>query len=222
MPDETHSTTSPARSKVRPWQISTASALVLVLAVAGLWQWKPWQSVDLPASSCWGLLTRDQVRPLVGDDGKGTEWSTGGDLSARTPDVTCAIAWQPKGGVAAVEVKVRQENESSHRSVVEELTRKSTSGEAKPLRFGDGTEAWLRLGFFPTVLIRCDSHHQAQPDAVYRRIEVSGDLTLSDLSDQKRAQAFVDLAHRTAKEIVRQEGCTDVHLADQAPTVPGP
>ncbi|MFF1904366.1 hypothetical protein [Kitasatospora sp. NPDC058218] len=219
MPDEPQETAVPAR-RSRPRQIGAAAALALVLAAAGLLQWKPWQSVDLPDSACWGLLTHDQVRPLVGDDGKGTEWSTGGDLSGKTPDVTCAIAWQPKGGEPAVQIEVRQENEGEHRSGLEDLTRKVSGGQARQLDFGSGTDAWLRLGFFPTVLLRCDGRHQAKPDAVYRRIDISGDLTLSGLSDQERAQAFVDLAHRTAQEIVRQEGCTEVHLPDRAPTVP--
>ncbi|MFI6847942.1 hypothetical protein OG535_05090 [Kitasatospora sp. NBC_00085] len=136
--------------------------------------------------------------------------------------MTCAVAWQPKGGVAAVQVEVRQEDESGHRSSLEDLAGKASGGGAGKLDFGDGTDAWLRLGFFPTVLLRCDGAGQSRPGAVYRRIDISGDLTLSGLSDRRRAQAYVDLAHRTAGEIVRREGCTGVHLADRAPAVPAP
>ncbi|MFF7454753.1 hypothetical protein [Kitasatospora sp. NPDC008115] len=41
------------------------------------------------------------------------------------------------------------------------------------------------------------------------------------MSAKKRTQVFVDVAHRIAQEIVRQEGCPDVRIAERAPVVAG-
>ncbi|MFF2348771.1 hypothetical protein ACFVVL_03200 [Kitasatospora sp. NPDC058115] len=193
----------------------------LVLIGGGLWVWKPWQSVELPASACWGLIERDQVRPLVGDDGKGHETEVIGDLSGRSSHAQCGIAWQP--GYTAVVVNVFQTDERSYRSDLEMYDAAPDPGRSRylPIDFGTGVKGWLQEGLQPVLTFPCDSGRQPLARNVYRKISVSGAFFLSDLSAKKRTQVFVDVAHRTAREIVRQEGCPDVRIGERAPVVAG-
>ncbi|MFC5661394.1 hypothetical protein ACFP3U_00200 [Kitasatospora misakiensis] len=210
----------PRRSRVRPWH--AAVALVMTAAVGGgLWAWKPWQSVEVPTSACWGLLTGDQIRPLVGADGRAQEHTPRGDLSGRSEQVSCGVTWSPTGDDFAVRIQVRQLMESSAQSQTRSMTAAVAAGDGtKVLDLGTGTSAWLHLGSRPVVLFRCDSDRQAHPEDVYREVAVSGDIWLSGRPARDVAQDYTELALRTAKEVVRQEGCPDVRLAEQAPAVP--
>ncbi|RKT19556.1 hypothetical protein BX285_4023 [Streptomyces sp. 1114.5] len=207
-------------SRVRPWH--AAVALVVAAAVGGgLYVWKPWQSVDVPASACWGLLTGDQIRPLVGADGQAHEISSGGDLSGGSQTVRCGVAWRPASGEFAVEIEVTQVLESTYQSEVRSMTSAvAANNGTTTLDLGTGTSGWIYRGAAPRVLFRCDSHRQSPADNVYREIVVSGATTLSGRPTREVVQDYADLALRTAREVVRQEGCPDVHLVERAPVVP--
>ncbi|MFE7189429.1 hypothetical protein [Kitasatospora sp. NPDC057541] len=194
----------------------TALVTALVLIGGGLWAWKPWQSVELPASACWGLIEREEVRPLVGDEGKGIEREVFGDLSGRSTRADCGISWLP--GATVVVAWIFQIDESSYRSHREQY---EADQRDLPIDFGAGVAGWLDDGLQPMLMFPCDSGRQPLARNVYRQLSVAGDFYLSDLSAKKRTQVFVDVAHRIAQEIVRQEGCPDVRIAERAPVVAG-
>ncbi|MFB7469538.1 hypothetical protein [Kitasatospora sp. NPDC056184] len=201
----------------------TAMATVLVLIGGGLWWWWPQPSkrAVVPASACWGLVTSDDLRTLMHDGGKAVKAPFGSaDLSGRSVQAECEVEWQPGEGVHAVEISVAQIKEDYYRATRNHETELAGTGQNTVLGYGAGVEGWLQPFGSLLLLLRCDNGRPAQPGAVYRQIYVAGGGD-TGLPQQERAQLFADIARRTAAEIVRQEGCPDVRIAERAPAVAG-
>ncbi|MFJ4090950.1 hypothetical protein ACIPYS_05150 [Kitasatospora sp. NPDC089913] len=157
----------------------------------------------------------------MSDEGKAVEVPTDADLSGRSATADCYVSWRPEQTDPVVRIEVRQVDERSYRATRDEATEWVRVGQSTELAFGTGVEGWLQDNYAPLLILKCDSGRSARPEAVYRKISVWGDFLTSDLPRPERTQLFVDLARRTAAEVVRQEGCPDVRIADRAPAVAG-
>ncbi|MFF2949854.1 hypothetical protein ACFVVU_00680 [Kitasatospora sp. NPDC057965] len=199
-----------------------ALVTALVLIGGGLWWWQqPSKSTDVPASACWGLVTADDLRTLMHDDGKAVKTPfSSGDLSGRSVKAECEVEWQPAQQDHVVEIGVAQIEEDYYRATRNHETEMAGTGQNTVLDFGAGVEGWLQPFNSLLLLLRCDNGRPAQPRRVYRQIHLSGGRD-SGLPERERLQLFTDLARRTAAEIVRQEGCPDVRIAERAPVVAG-
>ncbi|MER7706963.1 hypothetical protein ABTX81_29195 [Kitasatospora sp. NPDC097605] len=198
-----------------------AGVAALVLIGGGLWWWQPWRSADVPASACWGLVTASDLRTLMSDEGKAVEVPTDADLSGRSAKAECYVGWEPVETDPVVKIEVRQADELSYRLTRDDETGRVGQGWDTVLDFGAGVEAWLQDTHASLLLLKCDSGRSARPGAVYRQIRVWGGFLDSDLPTRERTQLFADIARRTAAEVVRQEGCPNVQIADRAPAVAG-
>ncbi|MCX4683860.1 hypothetical protein OG401_05965 [Kitasatospora purpeofusca] len=116
---------------------------------------------------------------------------------------------------------MRQIDEPSYRLARDGETAWVGTGANKKLDVGTGVEGWLKDNHASLLLLKCDSGRAGRPAAVYRQVYVWGGFLDSDLPERERTHLFVDLARRTAAEVVRQEGCPDVRIADRAPAVAG-
>ncbi len=198
-----------------------AVVTALVLVGGGLWWWQPWKSADVPASACWGVVTAGDLRTLMSDEGKAVEAPTDTDLSGRSARAECYVSRKPDRTDPVVRIEVRQVDERSYRLTRDGETEWVGTGENRVLDFGAGVEGWLKDNHSSLLLLKCDSGRSGRQAAVYRQVLVWGGFLDSDLPERERTQLFVDLARRTAAEVVRQEGCPDVRIADRAPAVAG-
>ncbi|MFE7559973.1 hypothetical protein [Kitasatospora sp. NPDC057500] len=199
-----------------------AMCTVLVLVGGGLWWWwPPSKSTNVPAGACWGLVTSDDLRTLMHDDGKAVKapFSTS-DLSGRSVKAECEVEWEPGEPHHVVEIGVDQIEEDYYRATRNHETELAGTGQNAVLDFGAGVDGWLQPFGSLLLLLRCDNGRPAVPGRVYRQIYVSGGGD-SGLPEQERTQLFAEVARRTAAEIVRQQGCPDVRVAERAPVVAG-
>ncbi|MFB6887765.1 hypothetical protein ACFCX4_00410 [Kitasatospora sp. NPDC056327] len=207
-------------------RIAVAAVVVLALVGGGLWWWgEPSKSENVPASACWGLVTAGDLRTLTDGTGEAGEVApiTPTDLSGRAAKAACTIDRRPSKSGALVEILVSQLDEAAYRAARDHETERAGTGKNAVLDFGAGIDGWRREAFDLYLLLRCDNGRPAEPGAVYREIYLSSaEFTLSvDPPARERTQIFADIAHRTAAEIVRQEGCPGVQVAERPPLVAG-
>ncbi|MEU3573962.1 hypothetical protein AB0E96_36950 [Kitasatospora sp. NPDC036755] len=203
------------RSRVRPWH--GAVALTVVAAVGGgLWAWKPWQSVELPQSACWGVLDREAIRPFVGSDGKAVA-HVQGELSAAEPLAECTVSWSPKGGLAAVDATVMRTDDALHQQDQARMADDIARGRATELPVGDQAKSWVDP-VNASLIFPCPVPEAGRRTNV--SILVTGDPQVPARPARELVQNRADFILELAKEVVRREGCPDVHLVDHATAVP--
>ncbi|MFD4657010.1 hypothetical protein ACFWP2_15450 [Kitasatospora sp. NPDC058444] len=213
-PDDPPPTPWWRRPRVLPW---LAGGLVGAVAIGGgLWAWKPWQSVELPQSACWGALDREAIRPFVGSDGK-AEAHVHGELSAANPLAQCSVSWLPKGGLAAIDATVMRADDSLHQIDQAHMADDIAQGRATELAVGDHAQAWVAPAnawlIFPCPVPEAGKRG-------YVSIMVTGDPQVPARPFRELVQNRADFILKLAKEVVQREGCSDVHLVDHATVVP--
>ncbi|MFE2107845.1 hypothetical protein ACFXAF_18555 [Kitasatospora sp. NPDC059463] len=201
-----------------------ALVTVLVLVGGGLWWWqRPSGSADVPASACWGLVTAGDLRTLMDNTGKASEEApiTPTDLSGLAAKADCKVSREPRESPPLVQIMVDQLDEASYRAALDHETERAGAGKNAVLDFGVGVDGWRQETFSLYLLLRCDNGRPARPGTIYREIYLWGTNFSVDPASLERTQLYVDIAHRTAREIVRQEGCPDVRIGERAPVVAG-
>ncbi|MFJ7909188.1 hypothetical protein [Kitasatospora sp. NPDC096204] len=211
----------PRRRRALP--IAVGAAVLVAGVGGGLWYARPWQGVDLPQSACWNAFTHEDLAALAGKGGKvgarqGKTPLSEQDTLAGNP--SCEVG-RHGTTIAAIGVEARDEKFQRVKTEAE-----STGWEPirpAPLDFGPGAQGWLFRHGTVQLLLRCDHPEKDGRPAVFpfRMIEVSGDRASAGTPVAKIHQIRIDAALRTARELVRAQGCTNApQLAAQAPAAP--
>ncbi|MBV2153142.1 hypothetical protein [Kitasatospora sp. SUK 42] len=196
-----------------PW---LAGLTVAAVVGGGLWVWKPWQSVELPQSACWGVLDHEAIRPFVGNDGKAVA-HVQGDLSAANPLAECSVSWSPRGGLAAIDATVMRTDGSLYQHDQARMADDIAQGRATEVAVGDHAKAWVD-SVNASLIFPCPV-----PDSGRRTnvsIMVTGDPRVPARPARELVQNRADFILKLAKEVVQREGCPDIHLVDHVTVAP--
>ncbi|MDH6133130.1 hypothetical protein P3T37_002524 [Kitasatospora sp. MAA4] len=202
--------------------------MVAVLAaggvVTGVW-WKPWQSVDLPDSACWGSLSTADYKALAGSSGKvgvAQDGEIDGPVAYAAFMGDCRLYEVGRApGYDIVDVQV----DSAETDAGQAYLAPFGDGTAKAVSFGADADGWITpSGSAVDAYLRCDyqaaiaTKETANP---FVRVLVSGTLGLSASSAAQVRQARVDIAWKMAKAVAHRLPCSNaVRFADAPPTVP--
>ncbi len=208
----------------RAWISIVLAAVVAVAAVVGLW-WKPWQSesVALPRSACWGMLSKDDMMPLAGKDGTAVARTTETVADVLKPgsklpyfhNADCVVSWNGKGTLLALSVGAGWATEFQS---LEEVDRPA------PDNLGSGiTLLWQSSGVY--VSFPCEGI--TWPDSSYVELSVGGGnapagyrLTGSRLAPESAMNAYASIGLKASKAIAKQLPCTNTLAFPQsAPTL---
>ncbi|MFF2147082.1 hypothetical protein [Kitasatospora sp. NPDC058190] len=199
-----------------------AKVAVVVLAGAGFGWW--WRSAhapaELPASACWSVLTRADLKPLAEDE-HGTfaasYWlDDDGKRLRPTPseyEQSCEVRRSP--GDTILRVGVRSVNESA----MQTLYGWGSEVSYPRLDFGADVQGWVGVEKVGLGL-RCDNPETARMEAPYVGVEVSTRYTRPVPDGSHRA--ILDILLKTAKAVVADFPCSNpVHLPDSVPESAG-
>ncbi|MGF1430394.1 hypothetical protein [Kitasatospora sp. LaBMicrA B282] len=210
-----------------------AAAVVVVAVVASLVVWQPWKSpspkLSLPAQACWGVLTGEDLRPLVGKNGTVTT-ETNTTTLQDTPQATnsgyrCSVYWKDGktplylGDGPMVILTTADDLRGYQRIDV-------SSGKAQSLNFGDGNIAWeanTNVDWL-NLAIPCSFQDSVAGKSYngYARIQMDMFPNPSGppapTSDVRQADAAIVL--KVAKAFAQQYPCTGVTLPANPPTMP--
>ncbi|MFE4519210.1 hypothetical protein ACFRMQ_34090 [Kitasatospora sp. NPDC056783] len=220
----------PQRSRIRPWHAAVALAVAAAVG-GGLWAWKPWQSVELPQSACWGVLDASDLKPLTGPDGKAfeprpvREIDTPAKPTSGSRDTHCLVMWP--GATILLDAEVRPARDRI------DADRRNDAGDGPviPLDFGPGTTGWVvtadRIAPGNTTVrlyVPCDydapRDDSDQPPPKYFGVLVSGDV-VDGASPGKAHQAYADIALKIGRAAATAYECRNtVTLTGTAPRVP--
>ncbi|MEU3565849.1 hypothetical protein [Kitasatospora sp. NPDC006786] len=215
----------PRRRRVLP--IALGAAVLVAGVGGGLWYVKPWQGVDVPQSACWNAFTHDDLAALVGKGHKAVAWQDRNALTDReySHDAACDVTWEDDNPLNHAVAKISTENRD------EKFRQAKTKAESTgwepirpaPLDFGPGAQGWLFHEGTVQLLVRCDYlDTDGQPSGrPYRLVTITGDRWSSDTPVTEVHRIRIAAALRTARELVRAQGCTnDPQLAARAPAAP--
>ncbi|MFJ9441987.1 hypothetical protein ACIRRH_08950 [Kitasatospora sp. NPDC101235] len=216
------------RSRVRPWHAAVALAVAAAVG-GGLWVWKPWQSVELPQSACWGVLSADDLKPLTGPDGKATESRPSREMytpakPGSSRDTHCRVMWPDATILLDAEVRPARDRIDADRR------NDANGGSVTPLDFGPGTTGWITASDTPhgeasvRLYVPCDydapRDDSDQPPPKYFGVLVSGDV-VDGASLGKAHQAYADIALKIGRAAATAYECRNtVTLTGTAPRVP--
>lgn len=213
------------RSRVRPWHAAVALAVVAAVG-GGLWAWKPWQSVELPKSACWGVLDANDLKPLAGPDGKATEPTPSRRIAtpaSGSRDYRCLVSWPDATILLDVDVRPARDRIDADRK------NDAGSGAVTPLDFGADTTGWITASRIAPgnaavrLYVPCDydapKDDSDQPPPKYIGVLVSGD-TVHGASLDKAHQAYADIALKIGRAAATAYECRNtVTLTGTAPRV---
>ncbi|MFE7529762.1 hypothetical protein ACFU7Y_29220 [Kitasatospora sp. NPDC057542] len=217
------------RSRVRPWHAAVALAVAAAVG-GGLWAWKPWQSVELPQSACWGVLDANDLKPLAGPDGKAVEPRPAREIAtpmkpaSGSRDSRCRIMWP--GATILLDAEVRPARDR----IDADRRNDASGGSATPLDFGPGTTGWVvdsknvDGNASVRLYVPCDfdapRDDSDQPPPKYFGVLVSGDV-VDGASLGKAHQAYADIALKIGRAAAVAYECRNtVTLTGTAPRVP--
>ncbi|MEV7603039.1 hypothetical protein AB0O91_37295 [Kitasatospora sp. NPDC089797] len=231
----------------RPRRRALPAALGAAVLAAGLgggtWWWRATQSVDVPRDACWNAFTHDDLAALSGKGHEAVVWQGKDRLDSRDAlaDPVCAVDWKGDDArthwVAKIEVAHADERFQRAKSDAESLG----WAPVRPaqLAFGADAQGWLFHDGTVQLLLHCvtpspTATTAAKPGApatpaakdaatalAYRKITITGDRGSAGTPAARVHQIRVDAALRTARELVRAQGCTnDPQLPGQPPTAP--
>ncbi|MEV7023391.1 hypothetical protein [Kitasatospora sp. NPDC093558] len=191
----------------------------MALAVGvSAWVWKPWQSVELPRSACWSVVTEDDLKPLAGDDGT-AHVEESGDLSGQPP-ASCAVYWNDAKGRPLVHVRVQQTGEGSYTDLVEKGRTPDASMHPRPVDFGSGAAGVITSEANVNLVFRCDG--SGTGNRPFRQVVVSGTPVTGDDRGTTARKQHVRLAWRVARAASDQGSCHGAALAFSLPSTPQP
>ncbi|MDH6112860.1 hypothetical protein P3T36_002578 [Kitasatospora sp. MAP12-15] len=210
---------------VRRWPIwALVAVLVVGAVVTGAW-WKPWQSVKLPQSACWGALTKGDYKMLAGDDGTAllsTLGSIDGPYPGSYPTQQCDLSWNTSHHpILTVSITPTTQNKAPKQIQLLD------GGAAEPVDFGADAAGWIGTGSASVVdlYLTCDYRQAASLDIFvepYVEITVAaGAGGITSASPVEVRQAIAAISLKLAKAVVQRIPCSNaVRLADHVPSVP--
>ncbi|MFD4657011.1 hypothetical protein ACFWP2_15455 [Kitasatospora sp. NPDC058444] len=195
----------------------------------GLWAWKPWRSVELPESACWGVLGANDLKRLAGPDGKATEPEPSREIATPAKPVSgsresrCRVMWTGAAILLDAEVRPARDRIDADRG------NDAGGGSVTPLDFGPGTTGWVvsskNVDGHASVrlYVPCDydapKEDSDQPPPKYLGVLVSGDVVHGASSAEAR-QAYADIALKVGGAAATAYECRNtVTLPGTAPRV---
>ncbi|MFF7638100.1 hypothetical protein ACFZB9_33855 [Kitasatospora sp. NPDC008050] len=207
------------RRRLLVWGV--ALALVAGAAVTGFW-WKPWQSVQLPQSACWGELGPADYRVLAGPDGRAKATVRGGidgPVSKGLLLSSCRLAWNDKHHSSMLSVSI---GSADNTDVADDP--RLLGSTLQQVGFGPDVTGWSAPGTGPVALQFACAYQQvagaAKPSPYVRIVVASADLSTASTGSVRAA--YADIALKMAKATARRIPCTNpVRMLDQPPALPG-
>ncbi|MGF1427600.1 hypothetical protein [Kitasatospora sp. LaBMicrA B282] len=195
-----------------------ALALVAGAGVTGFW-WKPWQSVTLPQSACWGELGPADYQLLAGPDGsaKASERGTlDGPVSTGVLMSSCRLVWNDRDRSSMLSVAVGSADETDGAEDPRLL-----GNTLQAVDFGADAQGWIAQGTGPlAVQFPCTYQGTGKTSPFIRIVVSSADLGTAS-TDRVRA-AYAAVALKMAKAVAQRLPCSNaLHLPDQVAVLPG-
>lgn len=188
--------------------VAVGAAVVLVL--------KPWQSVDIPDSACWGTLSRADLVPVAGADGKmivDSPQSLTGLFHLQGLGM-CEAQWNGSQSLfSAFVTPAAPEDIKTYAPQPSVETRWSPQVNAMSSPNG-------------TLLYYACAYPSSTDSAVrkfepYVKVFVSGATRFSSHGETVARQAYALMALKIAKAVARQLPCTNtINFPATAPAVP--
>ncbi|MFJ9774713.1 hypothetical protein ACIRVF_26300 [Kitasatospora sp. NPDC101157] len=206
----------------RRWLVAGVAAVVL-LAGAGFGWW--WRSVhtpaELPASACWSVLTRDDLKPLAehvqGTFVESRPHDADEHLQPHHGDIDCVLRRRSgeSPGKSLLWVQVDAQPDFVWKDEYGPDARSSGPGVNR-LDFGPDVQGWVGPKFVQ-LAFRCDNPENAARRFPYATVGVRpGEVT--DATSEKVHRAVLDIALKTAKAVVADFPCSNpLHLPDSVP-----
>lgn len=226
LPGLTTEESPPAGHGRRPLVVwGVLAALVAGAAVTGLW-WKPWQSVQLPQSACWGELGPADYGVLVSPDGKAratTRGSIDGPVTNGLLLSSCRLVWNDKHHSNVLSVSL---GSADNTDVADDP--RLLGSTLRQVGFGPDVSGWIAPGTGPLALqFACTyqqqptaSNGQTAKAAPYVRIVVDS-ADLSTASTGRVRAAYAEIGLKMAKALARRLPCgNQVRMLDQPPALP--
>ncbi len=196
----------------RAWITIAVAALVAVAAVVGLW-WKPWQSVTLPQSACWGILSKDDLKPLAGADGTAVARTSGstvvstlksGSNQGTPPNAQCAVSWNQNRTLLSINVDPQSAADMKAAEDPGLLTQ-------APVNLGSGVVLlWQQDAAI--VYFRCEGI--TWPDFPYAEVQVDGGpfalyYQAEEHASKSDMNAYANIALNVSEAVAKQVPCAN-------------
>ncbi|AUY52305.1 hypothetical protein [Streptomyces sp. CB01881] len=203
----------------RPRARLVVGSLVCVLALAGSYLW--WSSsqdpLKLPASACWSLLDRNDLRPLAAK-AQGTFavhytkdgfHSIGQQATIQPGERTqyCAVSRDSEHYESLLDVTVHRINRLDYRNIYEEEPSPDHRAKWARLDLGPDVKGLWGMKEQVQVAFRCDSPANVDPGYPYLEVMVGA---WSEQVDPKQAsvhQARLDIALKVARAAAAARPC---------------
>ncbi|MFJ3792142.1 hypothetical protein [Kitasatospora sp. NPDC090091] len=207
-----------ARQARRRWLVASVGLPVAVAVGVSLWVWKPWQSADLPESACWSTVTRADLEPAAGDDGKAVV-DEKGDPAGGKQVPWCGVHWDTWHGRTLLSIGVERPDRAAFDAARLGGPAQAGQGDHPPrsLALGQGITGWIHPDASVDLLYQCDYPGHAEDH--FRRVRVVGTTDSGSGVDSLRA-SHVGIAWRTAQKAIAGEHCQRLGLVDAPPAVP--
>ncbi|WP_327069008.1 hypothetical protein OG500_24730 [Kitasatospora sp. NBC_01250] len=206
------------RRRLLVWGV--LAALVAGAAVTGFW-WKPWQSVQLPQSACWGELGPADYRVLAGPDGRAKATTRGGIDGPVANGLllsSCRLVWNDKHHSSMLSVSI---GSADGTDVADD--QRLLGSTLRQVGFGPDVTGWFAPGTGPMALQFACAYQQAaaaaKPSPYLRIVVASADLGTASTGSVRAA--YADIALKLAKATARRIPCTNqLRMLDQPPALP--
>ncbi|MCX4746678.1 hypothetical protein OG455_14315 [Kitasatospora sp. NBC_01287] len=181
-------------------------ALVVGAGVTGLW-WRPWQSVALPKSACWGELGPADYGALAGDDGAAKAADRGsidGPVATGVVLANCRLMWSGGHRANMLTVAVGSADDSDGTEDPRLL-----GSTLQAVDFGPDAKGWIARGAGGPLAVQFACGYRSGGGAKaspYLRIVVSGD-DLGDTSTAQVRSAYAGIALKVAKAVAHRLPC---------------
>ncbi|WBP89573.1 hypothetical protein [Kitasatospora cathayae] len=196
-----------------------AAAVLLAGAVFGWWWRSDEPPAELPASACWWVLTRDDLKPLAEHvHGTFVESQPHDEhLQPNHGDIDCVLRRKSGEGLGESLLWVQVDAQPDFMWKDKYGPDASSSGPGiNRLDFGPDVQGWVGRQFVQ-MAFRCDNPENAARRFPYTTVGIrSGEAT--EATSEKVHRAVLDIALKYAKAVVASYPCSNpLHLPDSVP-----
>ncbi|MFD0275866.1 hypothetical protein ACFVHB_18440 [Kitasatospora sp. NPDC127111] len=193
--------------------LAAVSAAVVAAAGGGLWWWSARDPLTLPATACWSLLDRNDLRPLT-DRASGTfgvryaegpdGGSGGAGLRAGGHDQTCLVQ---RDHSVLLDLKVGPLTDLSYHVDYGPGAVPVTEPVPRRLDLGQDVQGWMWPDGTVHLAFRCENPVADGRSLPYAEVRVWGDSRLTDPTLPSMHRARLDIALKAARAAVTAYPC---------------